>query len=64
MPFPSPGDLQDARIKPWSPALQVDFLLNEVSGKPIYLCMETEREIREYLRINCELNSFAQKLFN
>ena len=29
LPFPSPGDLPDPRIKPWSPALQADSLLSE-----------------------------------
>ena len=26
LPFPSPGDLPDLGIEPWSPALQVDSL--------------------------------------
>ena len=34
LPFPSPGDLPDPRIKPRSPALQVDSLLSEPPGKP------------------------------
>ena len=34
LPFPSPGDLPDSRIKPGSPALQTDSLLSEPSGKP------------------------------
>ena len=29
LPFPSPGDLPDPGIKPWSPALQVDSLPSE-----------------------------------
>ena len=29
LPFPSPGDLPDPRIKPGSPALQADDLLTE-----------------------------------
>ena len=33
VPFPSPGDLPDPGVKPWSPALQEDSLLIE-SGKP------------------------------
>ena len=32
-PFPSPEDLPDPRIKPRSPALQVDSLLSEPPGK-------------------------------
>ena len=37
LPFLSPGDLPDPVIKPRSPALQVDFLLSESSGKLIYI---------------------------
>ena len=38
LPFPSPGDLPDPRIKPWSPVLQADSLLSEPPGKPyIYI---------------------------
>ena len=33
-PFPSPGDLPNPEIKLVSPALQVDSLPNELSGKP------------------------------
>ena len=32
-PFPSPVDLPDTGIKPGSPALQVDSLPTELSGK-------------------------------
>ena len=34
LPFPSPGDLPDPRIKPRSPALQADSLLSEIPGEP------------------------------
>ena len=34
-PFPSPGDLPNPRIKPRSPALQVDSLPTGLSGKQI-----------------------------
>jgi len=33
-PFPSPGDLPDPEIKPWSPALQVDSLHLSCQGSP------------------------------
>ena len=33
-PFPSPGDLPNPGIKPWSPTLQADSLLSEPPGKP------------------------------
>ena len=35
LPFPSPGDLPDSGIKPWSPALQADALTSEPPGKPL-----------------------------
>ena len=35
-PFPSPGDLPNSGIKHGSPALQMDFLLSEPPGKPLY----------------------------
>ena len=34
LPFPSPGDLPDPRIKPVSPALQADSSTTEAPGKP------------------------------
>ena len=33
LPFPSPGDLLDPGIKPWSPALQADYFLTEAPGR-------------------------------
>ena len=33
LPFPSPGDLPDPGIKPWSPAFQSDALTPEPPGK-------------------------------
>ena len=33
-PFPSPGDLPNPGIEPWSSALQVDSLPAEPQGKP------------------------------
>ena len=33
MPFPSPGDLPDPGIEPWSPALQVVSLMTKLQGK-------------------------------
>ena len=35
--FPSPGDLPDPGIEPWSPTLQADSLPFEPPGKPYYL---------------------------
>ena len=34
MPFPSPADLPDPGIEPWSPELHADSLLTEPPGKP------------------------------
>ena len=34
LPFPSPGDLTDPRIKPRSSALQADALPSELTRKP------------------------------
>ena len=36
LPFPSPGNLPDAGIESGSPALQIDDLLTELLGKPLY----------------------------
>ena len=36
LPFPPPGDHPDPGIEAWSPALQVDSLLTEPPGKPMY----------------------------
>ena len=35
LPFRSPGDLPDPRIKPGSPTMQADSLPSEPPGKPI-----------------------------
>ena len=39
LPFPSPGDLPNARIEPVSPAPAGGFFTTEPSGKP-RLCLE------------------------
>ena len=41
--MPSPVDLPDPGIKPVAPALQVDSLPTELSGKPESLCMIAKR---------------------
>ena len=43
LPFPSPGDLPDPGIKPWSPALEADTLPFEPPGKPFHAKMGTIR---------------------
>ena len=42
VPFPTPGDLPDSGIKPWSPALQKDSLLSELPGKPNFSTIPIE----------------------
>ena len=34
LPFPSPEDVSDPGIEPWSPALQADSLPFELQGNP------------------------------
>ena len=34
LPFPSPGNLPNPGIEPWSPAVQVDSSPTELPGKP------------------------------
>ena len=40
LPFPSPGDLPDPGIEPWSPTLQADALPSEPPVKTL-LCTKT-----------------------
>ena len=49
LPFPSPGDLPDPGIEPWSPALHADALPSEPPGKPKYRKLHIY-----YLHINIE----------
>ena len=37
LPFPPPEDLPDPEIEPGSPAVQADFLLFELQGRPLKL---------------------------
>ena len=39
LPFPSPGDLPNPKIKPTSPALQADVFTTEPPGKPWVVCV-------------------------
>ena len=41
LPFPSPGDLPDPGIKPWSPALPANSSPSEPPGKPFYRVVYT-----------------------
>ena len=44
--FPSPGDLPDSGINPWSPTVQADFLPSEPPGKPYTRDREVNSENR------------------
>ena len=65
LPFPSPEDLPDPGIKPWSPALQADALPSEPPGKPHIKTMllispaDIEDECRDY-----ESHGFRLNLLN
>ena len=37
LPFPSPGNLPNPGIEPWSPAFQADALTSEPPGKPSFI---------------------------
>ena len=41
LPFPSPGDLLDPRLKPAYPALQADSLPLSHQGSPEYMSTDT-----------------------
>ena len=53
LPFPSPGDLPDPGIKPWSPALLADSLPPEPPGKYSYT---TDTDI-SYISISRRYNT-------
>ena len=44
LPFPSPGDLPNLGIEPWSPTLQVDSLPMEPREKPVLLTMPVMKD--------------------
>ena len=45
LPFPSPGDLPDPRIKPMPPVLAGRFFTTEPPAKPIYLSIIKQWEV-------------------
>ena len=65
LPFHSPGDLPNPRIKPRSPALQADSLPSELSGKrftlevvlslwsflTLHTCVRVKKELSIYIYI-------------
>ena len=50
-PFPSPGDLPDPGIKPGSPALQADYLPNELQENIIGLSLSGSLDEPQNLQI-------------
>ena len=50
-PFPSPRDLPDPGIKPWSPAWQADFLLSESPGTIIILQTKYKEKLSYLLKV-------------
>ena len=53
LPFPSPGDLPNPGIEPWSLALQADSLLTELQGKHNFNCM-TQWKKQNYGDSGCQ----------
>ena len=43
LPFPSPGDLPDPGMEPWSPVSQADSLSSELQGKTGLLTNQMEK---------------------
>ena len=51
LPFPSPGDLPDPGIEPWSPALQADALPSEPPGNPEFIYTTQENRPRSSFHV-------------
>ena len=47
LPCPSPRDLPNPRIKPWSPALQADSLPTELQGKPPCILPDENNQLQK-----------------
>ena len=56
LPFPSPGDLPNPRIEPWSPALQADSLPTELQGKPSEFTQVACKDKKELTMMNSDLS--------
>ena len=57
LPFPSPGNLPNPRIKPWSPALQADSLPLSYQRSPIYKLLNIILDISRYLSVYSKCKS-------
>ena len=57
LPFPSPGDLPDPGIEPWSPTLQADSLSSEPPGNPpilwFIIMFVNVRQSHTIICVNC-----------
>ena len=53
LPFPSPGDLPNPGIEPWSPAWQVDALSSELPGNSKGFGIVNKAEIDVFLELSC-----------
>ena len=51
LPFPSPGDLPDPRIKPESPVLQMNSLSSKPPGKPGLIHSSIQLRKQKYLSL-------------
>ena len=56
LPFPSPGDLLDPRIEPWSPTLQADALPSEPPGEPWSVGTEAKK-VADNMEIETSLSN-------
>ena len=57
LPFPSPGDLPDPGIEPWSPSLQAGVLPSEPPGSPV-VCIH--RWVHEH-RVVCAYSGLLRQ---
>ena len=62
-PFPSPGHLLNAGIKPGSPALQADSLPSELPGNPSTLQFMGSRRVGHNLEPNSSNNNNSNKTY-
>ena len=58
--IPSPADLQDPGIEPGSPALQVDSLPTELSGKPIAISAYRKEPLNHFSKVLTSLTHYSR----
>ena len=64
LPFPSPWDLPNPRIKPWSPELQADSLPSEPPEKLIFYIFLNSYKIIECPKYSTLKESFLLENYN